>query len=155
MNTVRKIPGELPVAFRYTPGVANTQFFEALRDRGILLGSRCARCEVTYLPCRLFCERCFSELSADAECGPEGSLESWSVGHVGFDDEPLDPPAILGLVRVDGADTLFVHRLVGIEQPTIGMRVRVQLAFERTGSINDIDGFSAEPLSGPVRIPSV
>ena len=63
--TVRKIPGELPVSFRYTPGVANTTFFEALRDRGVLLGSRCPSCAVTYLPARLFCERCFSELAAD------------------------------------------------------------------------------------------
>jgi uncharacterized OB-fold protein len=146
VNTVRKIPGELPVAFRYTPGVANTEFVQALRDRGILLGSRCAECEVTYLPCRLFCERCFSELSADAECGSEGTLESWSVGHVGIDDEPLDPPVMIGLVRLDGADTHFMHRLVGIGRPTIGMRVRVQFADERTGSITDIQGFEASPI---------
>jgi hypothetical protein len=38
--TVRRIEGEIPVAFRYTPGVGNTAFFEALRDRGVLLGSR-------------------------------------------------------------------------------------------------------------------
>jgi uncharacterized protein len=144
VNAVRKIPGELPVAFRYTPGVANTEFLEALRDRGILLGSRCAECEMTYLPCRLFCERCFSELSADVECGPEGTLESWSVGHVGVDDEPLDPPTMIGLVRVDGADTLLVHRLVGIEQPTIGMRVQVRLSVGRTGSITDIQGFEGQ-----------
>ena len=28
----------------YTPGVGNTAFFEALRDRGVFLGSRCASC---------------------------------------------------------------------------------------------------------------
>jgi hypothetical protein len=27
-----KVPGELSVSFRYTPGVGNTVFFEALRD---------------------------------------------------------------------------------------------------------------------------
>ena len=37
-----KIPGALPVSFRYTPGVGTTAFLEALRDRGVLLGSRCA-----------------------------------------------------------------------------------------------------------------
>ena len=34
----RTVSGELPVAFHYTPGVGNTAFFEALRDRGVLLG---------------------------------------------------------------------------------------------------------------------
>jgi uncharacterized OB-fold protein len=140
---VRKIPGELPVAFRYTPGVANTMFFEALRDRGVLLGSRCTECGVTYLPCRLFCERCFAELAADVECGPGGTLESWTIGHTGIDDEALDPPVMLGLVRLDGADTMFVHRLVDVERPSVGMRVEVHLAGELSGSINDIKGFTA------------
>ena len=35
----RTIDGGLPVAFHYTPGVGNTAFFEALRDRGVLLGA--------------------------------------------------------------------------------------------------------------------
>ena len=145
MSTVRKIAGELPVAFRYTPGVANTIFFEALRGRGVLLGSRCEVCGVTYLPCRLFCERCFAELAADVECGPEGTLESWTVGHTGIDDEALDPPVVLGLVRVDGADTLLLHRLLEIGEPSIGMRVRARLVAAPSGSINDIEGF--EPIS--------
>ena len=63
----RTVHGELPVAFHYTPGVGNTAFFEALRDRGVLLGSRCEACGVTYLPARIFCERCFAELTADTD----------------------------------------------------------------------------------------
>ena len=69
-----KIPGELAVSFRYTPGVGNTSFFEALRDRGVFLGSRCETCAVTYLPARVFCERCLAELDPSIECGPEGRL---------------------------------------------------------------------------------
>ena len=34
----RTVSGGMPVAFHYTPGVGNTAFFEALRDRGVLLG---------------------------------------------------------------------------------------------------------------------
>ncbi|HEV8563804.1 MAG TPA: Zn-ribbon domain-containing OB-fold protein [Actinomycetota bacterium] len=139
--TVRKIPGELPVRFRYTPGVANTTFFEALRDRGVLLGSRCSSCAVTYLPARLFCERCFAELTADVECGPEGTVESWTVGHVGVDDDPLDPPVILALVKLDGADTVLMHHLASDGTPAIGMRVRAIVRDDRSGSINDLEGF--------------
>jgi uncharacterized OB-fold protein len=139
--SVRKIAGGLPVGFRYTPGVANTAFLEALRDRGVLLGSRCDACGVTYLPARLFCERCFAELSADVECGPEGELVSWTVGHVGIDEEPLDRPVTVGLVKLDGADTVLMHRL-DVEEPQIGMRVRAVAADRRVGSILDLTGFA-------------
>lgn len=142
-----KIPGELSVSFRYTPGVGNTAFFEALRDRGVFLGSRCAACGVTYLPARIFCERCLAELEPSEECGPEGELLSWTVARVDVDDGPLDEPVPYGLVRLDGADTVLFHRLIDMDDsPEIGMRVRAVLATERTGSIFDIEGFA--PSSG-------
>ena len=140
----RTVQGDLPVGFRYTPGVANTAFFEALRDRGVLLGSRCDDCAVTYLPARIFCERCFAELTPSIECGPGGAVESFTVGHAGIDDEPLDRPDTVGLIRVDGADTVLMHRLIDMERPAIGARVTVRLCADRSGSIRDIEGFAPE-----------
>ncbi|HET9672074.1 MAG TPA: Zn-ribbon domain-containing OB-fold protein [Actinomycetota bacterium] len=139
-----KIPGELAVSFRYTPGVGNTAFFEALRDRGVFLGSRCEHCGVTYLPARVFCERCLRELAPSVECGPEGELVSWTTARVDVDDRPLDAPVHFGLVRLDGADTVLLHRLLdgGNDAPTIGARVRAVLVPERTGSILDVEGFA-------------
>jgi uncharacterized OB-fold protein len=140
----RKIPGELSVAFRYTPGVGNTAFFEALRDRGVFLGSRCEHCGVTYLPARTFCERCLRELAPSVECGPEGELVSWTDARVDVDDQPLDAPVRYALVRLDRADTVLLHRLLDGqgEAPEIGGRVRAVLAERRTGSIFDIEGFA-------------
>ena len=137
----RTVDGGLPVSFHYTPGVGNTAFFEALRDRGVLLGSRCASCDVTYLPARIFCERCFAELAADTECGPGGTLESFTTGYVGIDGEPLDEPVAVGLVKVDGADTVLMHRLLGDDVWEIGVRVEAGVRPERIGSILDVEGF--------------
>jgi uncharacterized protein len=140
-----KIPGELSVSFRYTPGVGNTAFFEALRDRGVFLGSRCDDCGVTYLPARVFCERCLAELDPSVECGPEGEVVSWTVVRRDVDDGELDLPVTYGLVRLDGADTVVLHRLLdGSGDPAIGTRVRAVLASQRDGSILDIEGF--EPV---------
>jgi uncharacterized protein len=138
-----KIRGGLPVSFRYTPGVGNTAFFEALRDRGVLLGSRCSSCGVTYLPARIFCERCMAELSSDTECGPRGTLESWTVGHEGIDGEALEPPVTIGIVKLDAADTVLMHRLIGDGPWEIGQRVEVELltSNQRSASILDIAGF--------------
>lgn len=138
-----KIPGELSVSFRYTPGVGNTAFFEALRDRGVFLGSRCDACAVTYLPARIFCERCLAALEPTFECGPEGELLSWTLVRVDVDDHPLDQPVLYGLVKLDGADTVLLHRLLDVVgDPQIGMRVRAVLALEREGSILDVEGFA-------------
>lgn len=104
-------PGRMPVSHRYTAGLAGERFFRALRDRGVFLATRCDACGVTYCPARAFCERCLAALEHEVEAGPGGSLESFTVVHVGLDGERLDPPGVIGLVRLDGADTLLVHRV--------------------------------------------
>jgi uncharacterized OB-fold protein len=140
---VRRWEGDLPVRHRYTPGVAGEVFLTALRDRGVILGSRCETCSFTYVPARLFCERCFAELAADVEVGPAGSLVSFTIAFVGIDGEPLEEPMTLGLIRLDGADAVMLHRVIdtGDEPLEIGERVEAILATDRTGSILDIEGF--------------
>jgi hypothetical protein len=143
-DEVRRWDGEFPVRHRYTPGVAGTAFFTALRDRGVLLGSRCEACSYTYVPARLFCERCFAELAADTEVGPGGELVSFTIGFVGLDGEPLEDPETIGLVRLDGADSVLVHRVLDADEPLeIGERLEVVLRpeGEREGTIVDIEGF--------------
>jgi len=144
-DAVRRWEGEFPVRHRYTPGVAGEVFFTALRDRGVLLGSRCEECDYVYVPARLFCERCFAELAADTEVGPSGELVSFTIVFEGVDGESLNRPETLGLVRPDGADAVLLHRVLetGDEPLEIGERVEVVLKpeAERTGSILDIEGF--------------
>ena len=135
--------GRVPIRHRYTPGVAGEAFFRTLKERGAFLASRCDSCSITYCPARLFCERCFDELNADVEAGPGGVLESFTVGHVGLEGEPLEEPMLVGLVRLDGADTVLMHFLVDAEEAEIGARVDAVLKpkSKRTGSILDIEGF--------------
>ena len=142
-DEARRWEGGMPVAHRYTPGVGGEAFFSALRDRGVLLGSRCGECDFTYVPARLFCERCFGELNADVELGPGGELRSFTIAFVDVDDRPVEVPVTYGLVRLDGADAMLLHRVVdtGEEPLEIGARVEVVLEDRRTGSILDIRGF--------------
>ncbi|HEX6230615.1 MAG TPA: Zn-ribbon domain-containing OB-fold protein [Actinomycetota bacterium] len=144
-DEVRRWDGEIPVGHRYTPGVAGEAFFAALRDRGVVLGSRCEACSYTYVPARLFCERCFSELAADTEVGPGGEIVSFTIGFAGLEDEPLDQPVTLALVRLDRADAVFLHRVLDPGEEPLEIGERVELAVrpdgERTGSIHDIEGF--------------
>jgi hypothetical protein len=138
-----RVTGEIPVRFRYTPGAGNEAFFVALRDRGVLLGSRCDGCGVTFLPARIFCERCLAQLEPNFECGPEGTVESFTVAHEDVDGTRLSDPVTYALVRLDGADTVLLHRL--LEPAAIGDRVRVVMVADRTGSMQDIRGFTPAP----------
>jgi uncharacterized OB-fold protein len=142
---VRRWEGEMPVRHRYTPGVAGEAFFTALKERGVLLGSRCETCGYRYVPARAFCERDFTELSPDIEVGPGGELVSFTIVFEGIEGEPLDRPQMLGAVRLDGADAVLIHRVLepGEEPLEIGERVEVVMKpeAERTGSILDIEGF--------------
>jgi uncharacterized OB-fold protein len=145
---VRLWEGQIPVAHRYTPGVAGEAFFRALKERGEFLASRCESCGLTYCPARLFCERCFSQLEPDSVVGPRGRVESFTVGYVGVEGEPLEEPVVLGLVRLDGADTVLVHFLVDTESLEIGQQVEpvFRQKRQRTGSILDLRGF--RPVQG-------
>ncbi len=143
--SARRLAGAIPVRHRYTPGVAGEAFLTALRDRGVFLASTCEACSLTYVPARLFCERCFGELAADAEVGPEGTLVSSTVVHVDADGARLTPPIVVGLVRLDGGSSALLHTVLGGDAapPAIGARVRAVLLprAERTGSILDVRGF--------------
>jgi uncharacterized OB-fold protein len=140
---VRLWEGRIPIRHRYTPGVAGEAFFTALRDRGQFLASRCESCAITYCPPRLFCERCFDgPLAADRTAGPQGIVESFTVGSRGIEGEPLREPIAVALVRLDGADTVLVHFLLG-DEFRLGDRVEpvLKAKSQRTGSILDVRGF--------------
>ena len=140
---VRLWEGQIPIAHRYTPGVAGEAFFRALKERGEFLASRCDSCGLTYCPARLFCERCFSPLEADTVVGPRGRVEAFTVGYVGVEGEPLEEPVVLGLVRLEGADTVLVHYILETEVLEVGQSVEPVLKQNRyrTGSILDLVGF--------------
>ena len=138
--------GEIPLQSLYTAGVGGQISFEALRARGELVGTRCAACEQVYVPARLFCERCMGELKEEVKVGPGGTLVSFTFSAYDRDAEPLEEPMALALVRLDGATTVFLHRLLKVtspEQVQIGSRVKAVLKAKpkRTGSILDIEGF--------------
>jgi uncharacterized OB-fold protein len=141
---VRTVEGAIPVQHRYTAGVAGDRFFRALRDKGEILGTPCDACGVTYVPGRMFCERCFAALDDWVTVGPGGTLASFTAVYVDLDGNPVDEPVWVGLVMLDGATTVLPHRLEpnGTE-PSVGSRVEavIEPKAKRSGSINDIRAF--------------
>ena len=128
----------------YTVCIAGEEFLRALKDKGQFLATRCNACGQTYVPARLFCERCFAELREYVKVADHGTVVSWTRTHVDLDGDRLEKPVTLAAVRLDGASTVLVHRLAGT--PKIGARVRAVLEpkVKRKGSILDIKHFETE-----------
>jgi uncharacterized OB-fold protein len=139
-------PGEIPIQSFYTAGSGGQIFFNALKQDGKLIGTRCAPCAQVYVPARSFCERCFSALTETVEVKHTGRLVSYTVCYFDRDRQPLDRPLALALVRLDGATTLLLHHLLGVDAPDsleIGNKVEtiIKPRTKRVGSILDIEGF--------------
>ena len=85
-NAPQAWEGDLPVTSRYTYGLAGERFFRAIKDEGRILGSYCPKCDITYVPGRVFCERCLGELDEWVDAGTLGEVHTYTllyVDHVG------------------------------------------------------------------------
>jgi len=133
--------GAIRIPFKYAAGRTGSRFLAALRASERILGSRCAACERVAVPLRAFCPACGGDELVDVPVGPGGTIVAWT--------ETADA-GNYALVRLDGADTALLHRLlVAPGGCRIGQRVRVRFAASRRASILDIDGFEA--ATGEVR----
>jgi hypothetical protein len=127
---------KINIPFRYTAGEATGAFLRGLADR-TLLGSRCAECELILVPARPFCPNCSARTGERVEVDDRGELVSHTVERSG---------RIIGLIRLDGADTLLAH-LIDADPVSLrpGMRVRARWAAELVPEIVAIEAFEPEP----------
>ncbi len=138
-------PEYFPVKNRYTAGVAGQRFFEELKEKGKIFGTKCAACSVTYVPARIYCERCFARLEDKdwVDVGTEGTLFSFTVVHETKSGEKKEKPSIIAAVNIAGS--LLIHRLgeCNEEDLQIGIRVKAEIKSQadRKGEIEDIKYF--------------
>lgn len=136
-----RIEGEFPVHFRYTTGLAGEKFFREIKENGRLVASRCPKCNLNYLPPRIYCERCMSRLEEYVQIDSVGTVETFTQCYQDADGERLPQPVTVVLARFPLAHGGIVHNANG--QVSIGDKVRVVFKekSKRTGSILDIAYF--------------
>lgn len=139
------IYGDFPVEFVYTAGNALEPFLSTIKEKGKFTGRRCDACGITYVPPATFCERCFARLNRVVNIGNDGTVESFTVSYLDVDGNRLKEPEVWGLVRLNGASTMFLHRLLCKPKAArIGMKVnaRFKPKNKRMGRMDDIEGFA-------------
>lgn len=145
----RTLQAPIEVAFDYTrsTGPVIGHFLTGLRD-GQVVGARTADGLVRVPPPEF--DPTTHVATADfVEVGSEGTVVSWTWVPEPVKAQPLDRPFAWALVRLDGADTSFMHAVdvASADDIRTGMRVRIRWAPERVGAITDIACF--EPAEGP------
>ncbi|MGH2830940.1 MAG: zinc ribbon domain-containing protein [Actinomycetota bacterium] len=129
---------EFEQPYLHSTGDAMSRFLTALRDDGVIWGRRCERCSLVVVPALDHCETCGADLGEWAVVGPSGTVQGFTVaGDRAF-----------ARIRLDGADTDLIHR-ADVRGLSRGARVHPRWTATRTGSINDIEHFTAEEASLP------
>jgi len=134
--------GDMEADYIYTLGVAGERFFREIKENAKIFGTKCTKCNIIYVPPRMYCERCFEELKDWVEVGSKGTVHTFTIAYVDENGNRLEKPEIWAFIKIHGTEGGFVHKLgeVDIEDVCIGMEVEAVFKEkeQRTGSITDI-----------------
>ena len=137
--------GRIPVTYVYTYGLAGEHFFRAIKDKGTFLATYCECCDVSFVPPKIYCDRCFEELDRFVDVGTVGHVDTFTVTFKNMDGSDKAKPRILAMIRIDGTDGGIIHYLEGISIDEVALGLPVKAIFkpkaQRKGSIEDIIGF--------------
>ena len=139
------INGKLALPYTYFAGRVGSKFITTIRDQKKIMGVRCDKCKKVFIPPRQTCEKCFSDIRENwVDLQNTGVVTNFTIVRYNDKHLPRKAPFILAMVKLDGADTPFVHILDGVEpeKVEIGMRVEAVFAKETTNTILDIDHFA-------------
>jgi uncharacterized OB-fold protein len=135
----------MPLESEYTVGIAGEKFFRAIKDRGVILGTVCSTCGLTYVPPSMYCERCFAELEEWVEVPHRGWVYTYTILTRSLEDKPLSEPQVLALIELEGVHGGLVHKLGSVSLDEVEVGMEVEAVFkpeqERVGSILDIEYF--------------
>ena len=137
------VEGKVSIPMTYSAGAVGSRFLIEMRDNKKIMGMRCPKCNIVYVPPRSTCPDCFAELNEWVEVGDKGTVVTYTVAQQPSPVLPVEPPVIYGIIQLDGADTGFVHMLgeVKPEELKVDMKVKAVFKEERTASILDIKYF--------------
>ncbi len=142
----------LDVVYKFEPkyswaaGVAISRFLAELKE-GKIIARKCMNCERILVPPRMYCEQCFRPTDEWVQIKDTGTVNTYSISHVGTDARRLKTPILVAVVDLDGATPGMgiLHNLGEVEPSKIkvGMKVKAvwKSSSERQGAITDIRYF--------------
>ena len=141
------VEGKLALPYQYFAGTIGSKFIVALRDEKKILGIRHPATGKVLVPPRRVDEQTLEPLGENwVEVGPGGEVTNFTVVRYKRDYQPLEPPYVLALIKLDGADTSLAHVLRDVDPGSvkIGMRVKAVFSEKSKGDLTDLACFKPE-----------
>ncbi len=135
--------------YSWAAGVAISRFLQELK-KGRVIGRKCSKCHRILVPPRMYCEQCYRPTDEWEHVKDTGTVNTFSISHVGTDARRLKSPILVAVVDLDGASPgMGILHLLGEVEPSrisIGMKVKAvwKPPSQRQGAITDIRYF--EPI---------
>ena len=132
--------------YSWAAGVAISRFLDELKD-GKIVARKCNSCQRILVPPRMYCEQCYRPTDEWVQIKDTGTVNTFSISHVGTDARRLKTPILVAVVDLDGASQGMgiLHNLGEVEPAriTVGMKVKAvwKQPSERQGAITDIRYF--------------
>ena len=147
----------LDITYKFEPryswaaGVAISRFLNELKE-GRIIARKCSKCERIMVPPRMYCEQCFRPTDDWVYVKDTGTINTYSISHVGTDARRLKEPIFVAVIEIDGASPGMgiLHKLGEVEPSQLSVGMKVQAVWkpreQREGAITDIRYF--KPLEG-------
>ncbi len=132
--------------YSWAAGVAISRFLSELREAR-LVARKCNLCERVLVPPRMYCEQCYRPTDSWVYVKDTGTVNTYSISHVGTDARRLTSPLLVAVVDIDDASPGMgiLHTLGEVEPSHVSIGMRVQAVWkpreERQGAITDIRYF--------------
>ena len=138
--------GGIKVTYKHTAGAYVEKFITEIGKNNKIFGVKCSKCNKVYVPPKMICFECFEKMEEWVELGSQGIVKGFTVITHSTQVMPLEPPYAYGIIRLDGADTDFVHIIKESdpEKLKIGMKVKAVFKVKPRKTILDIEYF--EPI---------
>jgi uncharacterized OB-fold protein len=123
----------LSIQYTLSTGVAAGRFLAELAHRRIV-GARCGDCGRVLVPAEEYCPRCGGDAAELVELAQTGTVTAFTERD----------GRVIGLVRLDGADTDLYHRILDASLDDLEPGTRVEAVWSETpegASILDLAGF--------------
>ena len=138
------LKGRIKVPYTWFVGEYGSRFYTELRDNKKIWATKCSKCGTVVVPPKSFCGTCFVPISEWVEVKDTGTVQTHTVVHYEAPGvQPMKPPYAYGIIKLDGADTGFVHIIADADLDTLeaGMRVKAVFSDDRQGNLLDIKYF--------------
>jgi uncharacterized OB-fold protein len=133
----------IKVPYTWSVGEVGSRFLMEIKENKEIWATTCPLCGSVFVPPKKVCTYCNTESHEWVELTGEGVLTTFTVVRYETPLIPQKPPQIIGIIKLDGADTGLVHLIgeVAPDRVKVGMRVKAVFAEDRKGHILDIKYF--------------